>query len=173
MIDALLVGTWDAGGSTPVMIDADGMLFSVADPAPFSLSTDDTTLTFPTTTPPTIFNRLHGSGSVLGLWERFETSGGITDREEWLFRADGSYTYHWDIDGVFDSEGMGLYQTSGGMMSTQERRASVTTGPGNQIVFAQFFGPVQIGSYSVAADGLSFTTVIGGKTTVYTKVPAA
>jgi len=171
MIDPKLIGLWDAGAA-PVEISATGELFTVGTPWPYTLSADGQTLSFPGTNPLWQFTRLSGNAAALvGLWERFEPDTGGTWREEWLYRTDGSYTYHWSFDGEFDSEGIGSYVDDGTTIATKERRAQVSTGPGDQIVIAQFFGPVEAGTYSVAADDTAWVFAGPNGDVDFTRLP--
>ena len=56
-------------------------------------------------------------------------------------------------------------------MTTRERRAQISTGPGAQIAISQYFGPLQTGTYSIAADGNSWTFTTASGSYTYTRVP--
>ena len=170
--DATLVGTWNNGGSRPVEITPDAQLFVLDTPAPFVLSNGGNTLTFPNTNPVWEFSRLSGDpAGVVGLWERFESEDGVgTWREEWVFRADGSYTYHWSLDGTFDSEGIGTYEDDGSAITMRERRAQISTGPGAQMTISQYFGPLQTGTYVLDVSGDSWTFTDASGSITYTRV---
>lgn len=168
-IDPDLIGIWNNGGSRPVEITQDAELWILGKPWPYSIASDDMTVTFPGTNPLWVLTRISGAGSLVGLWERFETDSSGTWREEWLIRADGSYTYHWSLDGQFDSEGIGTYTDSGTHMTTRERRSAITTGAGNTITIAQFFGPLQQGTYTVASDKKSWVLHLPTGDVTFTK----
>ncbi|WP_136440868.1 hypothetical protein [Pacificoceanicola onchidii] len=169
-LDAALVGTWQAPDGALIEIAADGTLFSIEPALVYTLSADDQTLTFPNTNPLWQFTRLSGSGSIVGLWERFETDAYGTWREETLYRSDGTYTYHWMLNGAFDSEGIGTWVDLGGTLNSRERRGIFVTGPGSDILLSVFFGAPVLGSYSVAADGQSWTLTTSGGSATYTRV---
>lgn len=170
MFDARLIGIWAAGNST-VDITADGLYFLFDGPSPYTLSPDGMVLTFPNTNPLWQSNRLSGDPtSIVGLWERFEPSPQGTWREEWNFRADGSYAFHWSLDGNFDSQGTGTYTATATDLTTRELRATLSTGPGDEMVFVPSFSAVERGTYSVAADGLSWTYNSPNGAVTFTKV---
>lgn len=169
--DTALVGVWDTGGSRHVEITADAQLFVLDTPWPYVLENGGNTLKFPGTNPLWQFTRLSGNAAeVVGQWERFEDDTAGTWREEWTWRADGSFTWHWSLDGAFDSEGIGTYTADGTNMTTRERRAQIATGPGDQMVMSQYFGPVQTGTYVVASDGNSWVFTSAGASTTFTRV---
>ena len=169
----MLVGVWDNGGSFHIEVDASGDMFALEDPSAYELREAGMTLHFPNTSPIWEFTRLSGDpAGIVGHWERFETeSSGKIWREEWTYRADGTYTYHFTYDGAFDSEGIGTYSDTGTQVATRERRARIALPGGNAMVIAQFFGPVVTGTYAVAADEQSWTfTDTAGTVSTYTKV---
>ncbi|CUH80159.1 hypothetical protein [Tropicibacter naphthalenivorans] len=169
-IDPALSGLWRTARGVQIEITADGTLFALQDALPFTLSVDGQTLTFPTTAPLWQFTRLSGSSGLPGLWERFETDDSGTWREEWHFRSDGSYTFHWSLNGQFDSEGIGTYVSNGTTLSTRERRAMITTGPDDAIILSVYFGALLQGTYSVAPDGQSWTLTTAQETFSYTRL---
>jgi len=157
-IDAALVGLWDAGGAQPLEIHADGAVFSLAAPMPYQITGNGMILQHLAGSPPLEFDRISAAGSgLIGLWSREQVDGGAVWREDVQYRADGSFTWHTSRDGVFDSEIPGLYSDTGTEFTAAERRASLTTGPGDFLAWAQAYGPLETGSYSVAPDGESWT----------------
>ena len=170
-LDPRLIGFWTSTQPGTIEITAAGELFVARAPWPYSISSDDSTLTNLNTNPLWQVTRLTGSGTPVGLWERYETDSDGTWREEWLMRADGTYTYHWSLDGVFDSEGIGTFTFDATHITSRERYTAISTNAPNQCIIAPYHGTMIVGTYSVAADGSSWTFHGPSGDAVYNRAP--
>ena len=155
MIDNRLIATWNNGGSRLIEIKNAGELFVIGNPQPYSITNNDQRLTFLNTNPIQIFDRLTSGNSIVGVWERYETVNGDNWREEWNIRSDGSYSTHFTLNGTPDTFLHGVYANSSGHFTSREHRATVATN-GSNMTMAQFFGPIEQGTYTVANDEQSW-----------------
>jgi hypothetical protein len=170
-LDQGLVGRWQLG-STVYVIDPDGWYLIADGPRGFTVSVDGNVLDFAGENPPVPFMRTYGSGSMLvGVWARTLNSDGFVYVEELTFRSDGSMSSYWTKDGQFESNSSGRFAVNGNQVTREERYAFLTTTAPDQIAFLIPFGADELGSYSIAADGNSWTLVLGGVPRTYTKIP--
>lgn len=155
-IDPALIGTW-AGGDSLIGIDAEGWEFAL-DQTPGTITPDGQTLT----TIDTVYTRTFGSGlDIAGAWQlTFEADNAIWV-DDWYFRSDGSYTYQFTRNGVFHSVYFGQYTHQNGILTTQERRALITTGPDNAIHLEVPFGEDDTGTYSLPDENTQVRTFRG------------
>ncbi|MBI1416471.1 MAG: hypothetical protein GC146_04535 [Limimaricola sp.] len=161
-LDPALVGEWTTGGRTYAFA-ADGW-YQVYDDALATVSADGQSLDIAGT----VYDRVLGAGGqIVGEWSLTTLDGGVTWVEDWLLRADGTYAVQWTADGAFDSVYLGSYSYRGGILATRERRALVSTGPGDAILFDVPYGPDSTGTYSILPGG-ELLVIIDGVTTTYT-----
>ncbi len=90
--------------------------------------------------------------------------------EELTYRADGSYGFYWTADSQFDLQGLGTYVANSTTLTLEERRALIETTPPDQITLDIPYGADHSGTYAIAADGESWTLVIGGVPVSYMRV---
>lgn len=153
-VDAALVGLWRSGPSV-VRILSNGWYYLLGGPYPFTISPDGQTLLFPASG--TAYSRTSGSGpNLIGTWQLTEVDGADIWVEDIYYRANGTYTSQWTLNGSFDSEFLGSYSVGGGELSTEELRSAVETLPPNLIMVDTLYGTDQSGTYSVAGDQWTF-----------------
>lgn len=105
-----------------------------------------------------------GSGTdLVGVW-RHSVPCPDNDCDEWHFRADNTFTCHWD-DG---QDYFGTYTVSADQLSIRELRY-ILTSQGNTITFDPPYGTDQSGTYTVASDVLTIT--FATYTIVYNRIP--
>lgn len=170
MIDTAIVGLWSNGGSFPWSILRTGEVYISGPAQPYEIPDGDTLIV---TTPdgPETFVRIGGSGpGLVGTWSQTHNEVDGVWVEEWALRSDGSFTIHWTLDGAFHTEHFGWFTDSGTELAFEERRGYLSTGPAATMVQAYFWLPVQIGTYSVAPDGHSWTFHQPSGDVVYNRV---
>jgi len=169
-IDPGLIGLWSSTDGAIVRIRSDGWSYRVWK-EPYVISSDGMTLTFPSTVPIAIFQRLYGTGqSLIGVWNRTIVEAVVVYVEELTFRTDGSFGFFWTADGQFDLQGFGTYVADSTTITREERRALFTTNPPDLITLDIPYDADQSGTYAVAADGASWTLTIGATAVQYTKI---
>lgn len=147
-----------------ILIEADGWQYSVA-ASTATLSADGQTLTDAGTP----FTRRLGSGpGIDGLWGAILTHDGSTFDEERRYRSDGTFTVQVMKDGVFETLTFGTYTWRNDILATRERRAIVTTGPGNSIDFDIPFGLDATGTYAFTGPD-SWDLTLGATTYSFTR----
>lgn len=169
--DADLIGLWLASSGTWTRIADDGWSYLTSAPYPYEIAADGSTLTFTKPQPDVVYQRQYGTGqNLIGSWILTEVDGPDTWVEELTYRADGTYTSHWTVNGTFDTEWFGNYLDLGSEMSSEERRALISTTAPDEIYFDVPYGPDFSGSYSkLNADNWELT--VGGTKVGYTRLP--
>ncbi len=162
--DPELLGTWSHAEGAFV-IDAEGWVLPL-DQYDATISLDGQALTVLTT----VYSRTLGSGpAILGAWQLVLVEDGATLVEDWYFRADGTYTSQWTKNGAFDAIAFGHYSFGSDILSTKERRAVITTGPGYTINFQVPFGDDYAGTYGLPSANTLVWTLGAGGTQTFTR----
>lgn len=170
-IDSQLVGDWSVGGPRSYKISSDGTFYVVDKPWPYGISPDGQTLIYPSPGS-TIYQRTLGSGnSLLGVWEYTEIDGSDTWIEEWYFRANGTYTSQYTLNGAFESEYHGSYVDTVTHLQTSEIRSIIETNAPDTMIFHDVNSVSHTGTYSVAPSGDKWTFHFNGTDTIYTRLP--
>ncbi|MEZ5812469.1 MAG: hypothetical protein R3D45_13740 [Rhizobiaceae bacterium] len=165
-----MIGIWQSGTSI-VRITADGWYFSVSNATPYLISPDGATLQYPSTGTVTEYNRTLGAGvTLVGVWQRTENDGPDIWLEELHFRDNGTYTFQWSLNGVFESEGMGNYIAYAATIDSEERRALLETQAPDTITFDPLYAPNEVGTYQISADENLWTYFGPSGTFVYTRI---
>lgn len=169
-VDPGLVGLWTTAKGEIVRVAEDGWYYRI-ETLPYEISPDGMMLTFPSANPVPNYLRVYGSGqSLVGVWSYTFVDTGVTYVEEITFRSDGSYGFYWTADGVFDSQGFGIFEDNVTSVTREERRSLLLTTPPDSIVLDIPYDPDQSGTYQIAADGMSWTLMLRGTATVYTRI---
>lgn len=162
-LDPGLLGLWTHPEGT-ILIEPDGWQYAVGDStatvAPDGLSMTDAG---------TYFSRRLGAGpGIEGVWGAVLTDASSTYDEERHYRPDGTYTIQTMKDGNFHSLVFGTYTWRNDILATRERRALVTTGPGNAIHFDVPFGPDSTGTYALTGPD-TWDLTLGATTFTFTR----
>ena len=163
-IDPALVGTW-IGGTSTITFDPDAW-FLLLGTSVATISADGLTMN----DSGTLLSRALGTGPVIdGVWVGTYLDAGVNWVEDRHYRPDGTYTIQWTADGSFDSVFFGNYCYHNDILAIRERRALVSTGPGNTIAFDVPFGSDSDGTYLLTTQD-ELVLAFGGVSTTYTRV---
>ncbi len=169
-VDSALVGLWHVGAIN-FRIDADGWYYISVGALPYQISPDGQTPSYPSTETITQYQRILGSGtSLVGVWEREELEGADIWTEEIHFRANGTYTFQWLLNGVFEFEGLGNYTDQTTSIWSEERRAIIETASPDILSFHFLYAPVETGTYNIRSDGNQWTYSGPGGDVVYDRI---
>lgn len=179
MIDPLITGVWLATANSvyddtgTFEISALGEKFLLSPPISYVIENSGMTLRHTIGNPLLIYQRAGSFGSgLIGLWRREELDGGVLYGEEYLYREDGSFSYHGTRDGAPDFDFVGTFEDTGSELIERQHRSSLVTGANATMAeISFFFGPLAKGTYTVAPDGRSWDFDAGIYNVHYQRLP--
>ena len=175
MIDTAVTGRWlqvSGQETSKVEILATGELFHLSEPQDYVIENAGMTLRHTSGNPPLVFDRQGSFGTgLIGLWRREEWDSGSLFGEEYLYREDGTFSYHGTVDGAYDFDQIGDFTDTGTALIERQLRATLTTGANGMMAQSVFFGPLFVGSYAVAPSGTSWEFTCPAFSASFTRLP--
>lgn len=155
-----MVGTWKYIPTNGEFdIDTSGNWYTIQPPLPYTFENGGAKLDWSGW----VFNRTGGElSSVIGIWESDDEY-----KEEFHYRADGTYVYHDPFGTIVDL--FGTYQANASSLGIKEIRGIISIN-GTELVFDGIYNPTYFYQWTIVGNLMTWTPNGGGTPLQFEKV---